>query len=112
MKVEIWWIGKTFQEFTKQGCKEYLDRIRKFTSVEVSEIPDIKGQTQPKIIKNLEAEKILLRLKPGDFLVLLDEKGKEYSSSGFAEFISQKENRSVRKLIFLVGGAYGFDEKI
>ncbi len=112
MKIEIWWIGKTFQDFTQKGYIEFLKRIQKFTPVSIVEIADLKGQTQAKTIKNLEAEKILAKLKPDDFLILLDEKGKNYTSVEFADFIQKKDNQSVKKLIFLIGGAYGFDEKI
>ena len=112
MKIEIWWIGKTFQDFTKKGYDEFLKRIQKFTSVEIVEIADIKGQTNPKSIKNLEAEKILSKLKSDDFLILLDEKGKQFSSVEFADFIQQKDNQAIKKIIFLIGGAYGFDDKI
>lgn len=112
MKIEIWWIGKTFQDFTQKGYTEFLKRIQKFTSVSVVEIPELKGQTQAKIIKSLEAEKILAKLKPDDILILLDEKGKRLSSTGFARYIQQKDNQSVKKLVFLIGGAFGFDEKV
>jgi len=112
MKIEIWWIGKTFQDFTQKGYTEFLKRIQKFNSTEIIEIAEIKGQSNPKILKNLEAEKILSKLKPDDFLILLDEKGKHFTSVDFADFIQKKENQSIKKLIFLVGGAYGFDEKI
>ncbi|HRH56932.1 MAG TPA: 23S rRNA (pseudouridine(1915)-N(3))-methyltransferase RlmH [Chitinophagales bacterium] len=112
MKIEIWWIGKTFQDFTQKGYTEFLKRIQKFTAVSVVEIPELKGQTQAKTIKSLEAERILAKLKPDDMLILLDEKGKRLSSSGFASYIQQKDNQSVKKLVFLIGGAFGFDEKI
>ena len=112
MKIEIWWIGKTFQDFTQKGYLEFLKRIQKFNAAAIVEIADIKGQPNPKILKNMEAEKILGKLKPDDFLILLDEKGKQLTSVEFADFIQKKENQSIKKLIFLVGGAYGFDEKI
>jgi 23S rRNA (pseudouridine1915-N3)-methyltransferase len=112
MKTEIWWIGKTFQDFTSNGCKDYLKRIQKFTPIEIVEIADIKGQTDPKNIKSLEAGKILSRLKKEDYLILLDEKGKQYSSVEFSAMLQKKENQSVKKVVFLIGGAYGFDEKI
>lgn len=112
MKIEIWWIGKTFQDFTQKGYAEFLKRIQKFNATEIIEIADIKGQNNPKILKNLEAEKILAKLKPDDYLILLDEKGKYFSSVEFADFIQKKENQSIKKLVFLIGGAYGFDDKI
>lgn len=112
MKLEIWWIGKTFQDFTHKGNLEYIKRIQKFTDIEILEIADIKGQSNPKSIKNLEAEKILSKLKSDVFLILLDEKGKQFSSVEFADFIQQKDNQAIKKIIFLIGGAYGFDDKI
>lgn len=112
MKIEIWWIGKTFQDFTAKGCAEFLKRIEKFTAISITEFPDLKGQTQAKIIKQAEAEKILAKLKPDDLLILLDENGKAMNSVQFAQFIEKKENQSVKKVIFLIGGAFGFDEKI
>jgi 23S rRNA (pseudouridine1915-N3)-methyltransferase len=112
MKIEIWWIGKTFQDFTQKGYTEFLKRIQKFTAVEIVEIADIKGQTNANSIKKSESEKILAKLKNDDFLILLDEKGKQLSSVDFGDFIQKKENQSIKKLIFLIGGAYGFDDKI
>lgn len=112
MKVEIWWIGKTFQDFTAKGYTEFLKRIEKFTAVSIVEFPEIKGQQNPVQLKNLEATKILAKLKPDDILVLLDEKGKQYTSVEFAGFLQKQENQSVKKLIFLIGGAYGFDSKL
>lgn len=112
MKIELWWIGKTFQDFTQKGCAAYLHRIKKFTSLEIIELQEIKGQTQPKTIKAMEAEKVIAKLKPEDYLILLDEKGKNLSSVDFASYIQKKDNQAVRKLVFLIGGAYGFDEKL
>lgn len=112
MKIEIWWIGKTFQDFTKKGYEEYLKRIQKFTPISIIEIPDIKGQTQSISIKKMEAEKIFSKLKDDDFLILLDEKGNQFSSVEFANFIQQRENQSLKKLVFLIGGAYGFEDRI
>lgn len=112
MKIEIWWMGKTFQDFTQKGYTVFLKRIEKFNPIGILEFADTKGQSNPVSIKKMEAEKILAKLKPDDFLVLMDEKGKSFTSVEFAGFIQQKENQSVKKLIFLIGGAYGFDEKI
>ena len=112
MKIEIWWIGKTFQDFTQKGYTVFLKRIEKFGSINIVEFGEVKGQANPKIVKNMEAEKILVKLKPDDFLILLDEKGKSFTSVEFADFIQKKENQSIKKLVFLIGGAYGFDEKV
>ncbi|MCB0507299.1 MAG: 23S rRNA (pseudouridine(1915)-N(3))-methyltransferase RlmH [Bacteroidetes bacterium] len=112
MKIEIWWTGKTFQDFVAKGYLEFLKRIQKFNAVDIVEFPDVKNQQQAEIIKKLEAEKILNKLKQDDYLILLDEKGKSFTSTEFAAFIQKKENQSIKKIVFLIGGAYGFDEKI
>lgn len=90
MKIEIWWIGKTFQDFTLKGYMVFLKRIQKFNSTEIVEFPDIKGQGNPISLKKMEAERILAKIKPDDFLVLLDEHGKSLSSLEFADFIQKK----------------------
>ncbi len=112
MKLEIWWIGKTFQDFTHKGYSEYIKRIEKFTSIQIIEIPEVKHSNNPTQLKKLEAEKIFSKLKPDDFLILLDEKGKQFSSVEFADYLQQKDNQSVKKILFLIGGAYGFDDTI
>ena len=62
--------------------------------------------------KLTEAEQILKQIKPGDHVVLLDEKGKQYSSEGFATFIQGRLNRGIKNLLFVIGGPFGFHEKI
>ncbi len=112
MKIEIWWIGKTFQDFTNKGCNEFLKRIQKYTNIETIEIQEVKGISDSISTKRTEAEKILAKLKNNDILILLDEKGLKLNSIEFADFIQKKENQSIKKIIFLIGGAYGFDESI
>lgn len=112
MKIEIWWIGKTFQDFTLKGYTEFLKRIQRYNSIEIVEFSDIKGQLTAEKVKQLEAEKLLAKLKPDDYLILLDEKGISLNSVEFAQFIEKRENQSTKKIIFLIGGAFGFDDKV
>ncbi|HQD11606.1 MAG TPA: 23S rRNA (pseudouridine(1915)-N(3))-methyltransferase RlmH [Chitinophagales bacterium] len=112
MKIEIWWTGKTFQDFTQKGYTEFMGRIRKFTAIDIVEFPETKGISQPAQQKSAEADKILAKLKNDDFLVLLDEKGKTFNSVEFADFIEKKATHSTKKMVFLIGGAYGFDERL
>ena len=112
MKIEIWWIGKTFQDFTLKGYTEFLKRIQRYNSIEIVEFSDIKGQLTAEKVKQLEAEKLLAKLKPDDYLILLDEKGTSLNSVEFAQFIEKRENQSTKKIIFLIGGAFGFDDKV
>lgn len=112
MKIEIWWTGKTFQDFTQKGYTEFIGRIRKFTAIDIVEFPETKGISQLAQQKSAEADKILAKLKNDDFLVLLDEKGKTFNSVEFADFIEKKATHSTKKMVFLIGGAYGFDERL
>ena len=63
-------------------------------------------------LKKKESVEILKRIKPGDFVVLLDERGKKMSSEKFASFIQDKMNTSTRHLVFVIGGAFGFDDEV
>jgi 23S rRNA (pseudouridine1915-N3)-methyltransferase len=112
MKIEVWWIGKTFQEFTRQGFSDYQKRIQRFIPFDVKELGDVKGQPNPASLRSMEAEKVWSKLKNDDYLILLDEKGKEYTSTDFAAFLEKKEAQSIKRLVFLIGGAYGFDESV
>jgi 23S rRNA (pseudouridine1915-N3)-methyltransferase len=98
--------------FYAKGYNVFLKRIQKFNPTDIVEFAEIKGQSNPVSLKKMEAERILAKLKPDDFLVLLDEKGKSFTSVEFSDFIQKKEIQSIKKLIFLVGGAYGFDERL
>ena len=112
MKTELWWIGKTFEPYIKTGIDDYMKRLQRFTQIQTAELADVKGISDAKIVKWKEAAKILEKLKPDDHLILLDEKGKTYTSSGFSKLIGQKEGQSLKKVVFLIGGAFGFDEQI
>ena len=112
MKIELWWIGKTFEPYVKNGIDDYLKRLQRFTSVQTIELPDSKGITDAQTTKSKEAAKILEKLKPEDHLILLDEKGTSYSSIEFSRLLEQKDNQSIKKVVFLIGGAFGFDRAV
>ena len=62
--------------------------------------------------KKREGEQILKKIEPGDYVVLLDERGKEFTSKKFAQFIQQQANNGLKALVFVIGGAYGFSEAV
>lgn len=113
MKIELWSVGKTFFSFVKEGEQEFEKRINKYLPFS-NEVIEIKSKNKaPTAIKEKEGEKILSLLKPGDFLWLLDEKGKRFSSRKFATQLQAKFNDSGNKrLIFLIGGAFGFSDAV
>ena len=114
MKFELWWIGKSKFDYLDKGINEYLKRIKHYTRFEIHQFPDIKkaGNLSPDQLKKLEGEAVLKKLDDQCQLILLDEKGKQFSSEDFAAFLQQKMNFSAKNVVFLIGGAFGFDPAI
>ena len=114
MKVECWFIGKTADRYLREGIDKYAQRLPHYLPFEQVVLPDIKnaGKLSPELLKQKEAELVLARLKPQDGLYILDEKGKQLTSEELAQWVDQQLQGFHRRLIFLVGGAFGFDEAI
>ena len=111
MKVEFWMTGKTSQSIVKKEIDQYSSRINKYIPFEIKELKIPKEKTAERIIIK-ESEIVLSNLKVNDFLIILDEKGKKFTSIEFAKQLQALFNRSGSRLIFLVGGAYGFSNQI
>jgi 23S rRNA (pseudouridine1915-N3)-methyltransferase len=105
---------KTDTDYLKQGIEEYETRIRRLISFESIQIPAARSSAQMnvKITKGKEAEKVMQYIALTDFVILLDEKGKEFRSVDFAGFLGAKFNSSLKILVFVTGGAFGFDESL
>lgn len=114
MKISLWTIGKTNEAYVKEGIDEFTKRISRYFPVDWTIIPVPKnaGMLSEMDLKKKEGEIILQWLRQDDFLVALDEKGKQLSSEGLAQFLQVRSNESVKNLVFLIGGAFGLDEKI
>lgn len=114
MKIDLWWIGKTKPPYLETGISDYVNRISHYASFSVSTLPEVKNAAnlRPDILKKKEAELVISRLEPEIFLILLDENGQQYDSAGFATYLEELMNRSVKRVVFLIGGAYGFDESL
>ena len=114
MKITLIFTGKTSFGYLKSGIEDYLKRIKRYVSFEVKVIPDLKktGRQPPAVIAVKEGTLILDLVSPGDYLVLLDENGKSFSSEKFAEQVQKWMNAGTRNLIFLIGGAYGFSPEV
>lgn len=114
MKISLLVIGKTDAGYFSQGIQEYENRLKHYLPFEMQVIPDIKN------VKNLseeqqkgkEGELILKNLLAGDYLVLLDERGKDFSSLQFASYIEKKTHTINKRLIFVIGGPYGFSKAV
>ncbi|PRD47465.1 23S rRNA (pseudouridine(1915)-N(3))-methyltransferase RlmH [Sphingobacterium haloxyli] len=114
MKVALLCVGKTDESFIKMGIENYAKRLKHYVHFDIFVIPDIKNArhlTQEQQ-KTREGELILKQLKNGDFVVLLDERGKAFRSLEFAKFLEQKMVGSVQHVVFIIGGPYGFSEEV
>ena len=114
MKLQLWSIGKDHEPYIKAGVDDFTKRISRYYPVEWTIIPVPKNaatlsQTD---LKKKEGEVLLGILGKDDYLIALDEKGKQMASEGLAQFIQGRANESVRNLVFLIGGAYGLDEAV
>ena len=114
MKILLFVIGKTDNSFFSEAFKEYQKRLSHYINFEYLEIPDIKNTKNRSVNqqKIKEGESFVKNISPGDYIVLLDEKGKEYTSSKFANYMEKKIQTVPKRLIFLIGGPYGFSEDI
>ena len=114
MKVEFWVIGKTSFDYLDKGNDIYLNRIKHYVPFKMEVIPDIKNRKKLSSdqIKTKEGETILSKLNSGDFLILMDERGKQRNSSEFSEYLQNMLQLSYKRLIFLIGGAYGFSDAV
>ena len=114
MKIKLIVVGKTSTRFLNDGEKEYEKRLKHYISFEQLVISNIKNGNKfsTNDLKNKEGDLILSKLDKKDLVILLDEKGKVYSSKEFAEFINNMTINSVKKLVFVVGGAFGFSDEV
>ncbi len=114
MEIELITIGKTSIGFVKSGISEYMDRLRHYIPFKLTELTDIKKgkNVTPESQKEMEGEMILSKVSLSDYVILLDEKGKEFTSMAFSSFIGKLMISGRKRVIFIVGGPYGFSKKI
>jgi 23S rRNA (pseudouridine1915-N3)-methyltransferase len=113
MKLILWTIGKTNDQYLKDGCAQYTKRIPHYLPFEYTELPEPRNTRLSSDILKKEEEKLILeRLQDSDQLILLDEKGSEFTSAEFSQYIQKKMNSVSGNLIFLIGGPFGFSENI
>ena len=114
MKIQFWSIGKPHEPYIKQGVDDFTSRISRYFKVEWTIIPPPKnaGALSEAELKKQEAALVEQMLQEDDFLVLLDERGKNISSIELSGLLQKKANESTRRLVFLIGGAFGVDESV
>lgn len=114
MNVKLITVGKTVTSYLIEGEAEYQNRLKHYMRFERIDITDPKGTNKlsHNEVKKKEAELILNKLKASDVVVLLDENGKDMSSMNFSKWFDKKGISGIRDLVFIIGGAYGFDNSI
>ncbi len=110
MKFCLLVVGKTVEKHYISAIGDYLERARHYASFDMEVIPELKNTKSLSMEqqKEKEAELILKALQPGDTVVLLDEHGKEFRSVEFAHWIEKKMHTVAKRLVFIIGGPYGF----
>ena len=114
MKIQFWTVGKAHESHVKEGTELFTKRISHYYAVHWNIIPMPKnaGVLSEEDLKSAEAESILKLLKKEDYLILLDERGKQINSIELADFLQQRANESIKNLVFLIGGAYGVSNEV
>jgi 23S rRNA (pseudouridine1915-N3)-methyltransferase len=114
MKIKLLAIGKTDDKSLIKLIDTYQNRLKHYIKFELSVIPDIKNakNLSENQQKEKEGELILKQIQPTDQLILLDDKGKEFSSIEFSKYLQKKMNSGIKQLVFVIGGPYGFSEEV
>jgi 23S rRNA (pseudouridine1915-N3)-methyltransferase len=114
MKIQLWSIGRNHEAYVKAGIEDFTGRINRYFKTEWNIIPVPKnaGMLSEMDLRKREGETILEWLAKDDYLIALDERGKQVSSKGLADFIQARANDSIRTLVFLIGGAFGLDPAV
>ena len=114
MKLKIILVGKTEDDYIIKGCDIYEKRLKNYLPVEIIVIPSLKNtkSLSPEQQKVKEGHLILNKINSTDFVVLLDEKGKEFRSIQFADYFQKMMNSGTKSLCLIIGGPYGFSDEI
>lgn len=114
MKIVICCVGRTDVSHVQEAIDIYTDRLKHYLPVELAIIPEQKlwKKLSPEARKKVEGDAILSQILPGDRSVLLDEKGKQYTSEDFAEYLQKEMGTGAKRLVFIIGGAFGFSPEV
>lgn len=114
MKIKLLTVGKTTNANLVSLQDEYQNRLKFYIPFEMVVIPELKNTKNLSVAEQQEkeADLILKQLETSDEVVLLDDKGKQFTSMGFSEYISKKMLASHKRMVFVVGGPYGFSERV
>lgn len=114
MKIALLTVGKTDRDWVRQGLDIYVSRLKHYIPFSIIEIPELKNVSalSREQIKTREGELLLKNIRPTDDVILLDEHGKEFSSTEFAKILQDKISYVGKDIVFIIGGAYGFSDAV
>lgn len=107
MKIELWCIGKTSENYLSTGISIYEKRLAHYTKYSTVILPDVKKFGSSQDLKEKEGSMVLEKLESSDYFILLDEKGKQYTSVQWAGELEKIQMMGRKRLVLLVAGAYG-----
>ncbi len=111
MKIALWSVGKANERYVDEGILIFTKRISHYYPVEWRLFPGAKNMVTAEG-KKWEAEKLIAETLSGDVVIALDENGKQMTSVRLADFVADQANKSVKRLVFIIGGAYGLDKSL
>ena len=114
MKITLLTVGKTDRDWVRQGLDIYVSRLKHYIPFALTEIPELKtvSSLSTEQIKVREGELILKAVRPGDDLILLDERGRQFTSVELAKVLQDKISYIGKDITFVIGGAYGFSQAV
>jgi 23S rRNA (pseudouridine1915-N3)-methyltransferase len=114
MKLSFWSIGKANESYVSEGIQDFTKRINRYFKAEweILPVPKNAGNLSEMDLRIKEGETILEWLNDDDYLVTLDERGKQLTSEGLAQFLQTRANSSTKQIVFLIGGIYGIDKAV
>jgi 23S rRNA (pseudouridine1915-N3)-methyltransferase len=113
VKIEVWAIGKTSEKYLESGMEIFEKRLKNYLPFQLIVLPDVKLKTtDSNSLKKEEGKMILAKLHADDYLVLLDENGRQFGSVEWSQWLERRLSDSRRRLVFLIGGAFGFAPEI
>lgn len=114
MNIVLLTVGKTEASYWKEALAEYQRRLQHYVPFELQALPEVKNTKNLTMSQQKTQEGVLIRkaMQAGDWFVLLDEQGKEYTSMQFAAYLEKKIQIVSRRLVFVIGGPYGFSDEV
>jgi 23S rRNA (pseudouridine1915-N3)-methyltransferase len=114
MKMQVWAVGKRHEPYVREGVEDFTGRLRHYFPLEwhIIPVPKHAGMLSAADLKAAEGRTILEWLRPEDHLVALDEQGVQMDSEGLASFLGARAGGGSKRVVFLIGGAFGIDASV